>query len=155
MTAKRELGNMSFIDRRGNKVNSCRYNCKKNTGKAYAFFNCSASKEEIEAELPTIREYARTPEELDLSLVEGMNNLESRAKQRNDTKLLSLAQGAGRAGRRYCLEGTYPNSDNLSTATELKDVLNTAYASDLFPEGKFHREVLYFNEQERDWFELE
>lgn len=151
------MEHQQFVERNGKSVIVTKENPRNplSIGQAYAFFDCPASKEEIEAELPTIREYAQTPKELELSLVEGMDNLESIAKQRNDTKLLSLAEGAREVGRRYCLEGTYPSSDNSSTAVELKDILNTAYASDLFPVGKFHREVLYFNEQEQDWFELE
>ena len=41
-------------------------------GKAYAFFNCKASKGDIEGELPFIREFVKTPNELELTLMEGM-----------------------------------------------------------------------------------
>ena len=44
-------------------------------GKAYAFFNCRASKEKIEAELPTIRDLVETPYGLELSLKEGTDHL--------------------------------------------------------------------------------
>jgi len=43
------------------------------TGKAYAFFDCRASKGKIERFLPVIREYIQTPKTLELSLTEDPN----------------------------------------------------------------------------------
>ena len=66
-------------------------------GKAYGFFNCKASKEKIEAELPTIRKLVKTPSKLELSLIEGVENL------RGDQDLVELAQKAQNSGIRYVL----------------------------------------------------
>ena len=47
----------------------------KKTGKAYAFFDCKASKQSIEELLPHIRESVKTPNALELSLMEDIGTL--------------------------------------------------------------------------------
>jgi len=107
-------------------------------GKAYAFFNCNASKETIEAEIPTIRNLVKTPNELELSLTENMNAL------RGDSQLLQIAEEAKEAGINYVMEGTYPYATNRQTADELSGILNQAYQSPLYDEGeKFIGEIVY------------
>lgn len=64
-------------------------------GKAYGFFHCRASQQEIEAELPFIRRLVNAPSQLELSLIEGVENL------KGDSDLLALAK---KAGLRYVLK---------------------------------------------------
>lgn len=107
-------------------------------GKAYGFFHCRASRQEIEAELPFIRELVNTPSQLELSLIEGVENL------KGDSALLALAQKAGEAGLRYVLEATYPNATNQKTAEEVAAILNQTYQTPLYEEGEpFFGEVVY------------
>jgi len=108
------------------------------TGKAYAFFNCNASKEEIEAEIPHIRRLVRTPKNLELSLTEGFENLTG------DVELRSVAQEAQAQGIKYILKAKYPNQDNERTAGELTRILNQAYQSPLYQQGEpFSGAVVY------------
>ncbi len=144
-------------------------------GKAYGFFDCSASKELIEGELPTIRELARTPPRLELSLVEGPNEdlnaiaragSEGRAfnheydwvtaaiKRGGDldlhfSRFVRLAQvidiGKG-CGTRYAVVATYLEATNKQTADELAAVLNQAYQSQLYQEGEQFRGEIFYEE---------
>ena len=66
MTSKREIKPYAFIDRQGNKITRA-YHMARQAGTAYGFFNCRASKQEIEAELPTLRSLAQTPNQLGIS----------------------------------------------------------------------------------------
>lgn len=126
MANKREFPrDMSFVDRQGIVVHPSRedYNSRKSTkvGKAYAFFNCEASKGDIEKELPFIRKCVKTPNALELSLMEGTDTLTG------DAQLLQIAKEATDAGRRYVMEATYSNATNHQTADEVASVLNQAY----------------------------
>ena len=143
MANKREFTrDMSLVDRQGNVVRPSRkdYNTRKSArvGKAYAFFNCEASKEDVEKELPFIRECVETPNALELSLMEGTDVLTG------DTQLLQIARDAKDAGIRYVMEGTYPNATNHQTADEVASILNQAYQSPLYEKGEqFMGEVVY------------
>jgi len=114
-------------------------------GRAYGFFDCSASKEAIEAELPTIRRLVKTPSELELSLTEGMDGVRSFSLLlRGDLRLLSLIQEAEQSGMRYMLKADYPNESNRKTADELSSILNQAYQSPLYNKGEtFRGEIVY------------
>ena len=108
-----------------------------NIGKAYGFFDCRASKEEIEAEIPTIRKLVQTPSELELSLM--LNETFSGPKD-----LASIAREAREAGVKYVIEATYPDRTNKQTAQELGTILNQAYQSPLYQEGEqFKGQVVY------------
>lgn len=133
---------MSFVDRQGNVVHLSKedYNSRKSTksGKAYAFFDCKASKGDIERELPFIRECVKTPNELELSLMEGTDTL------KGDSQLFQIAKEAKKAGIKYVMEATYPNATNHQTADEVVSVLNQAYQSPLYQKGEqFRGEVVY------------
>jgi len=107
-------------------------------GKAYGFFDCTYSKEKIEQELPKAKELAKTPSELELSLIEGTENL------RGDNDLMSIARDAKRSGMKYVFEATYDGETNEKTADELEVILNMVYASPLFEKGeKFYGKVVY------------
>ena len=108
------------------------------TGKAYAFFNCRASKIEVEKELPFIRECVKTSNALELSLMESMDDLTG------DSQLLQIAQDVKNAGIRYVMEATYPDATNRQTADEVVSILNQAYQSPLYEKGEeFRGEVIY------------
>lgn len=111
---------------------------KPKTGRAYAFFDCGASKEEIERELPSIRKCVQTSSALELSLMEGTNNLTG------DSQLLQIAKEAKNAGIKYVMEATLPNATNRQTADELATILNQSYQSPLYQEGEqFRGKVVY------------
>ncbi len=111
-------------------------------GKAYGFFNCNASKEAIEAELPTIRELVLTPSKLELSLIEGVEAL------KGDSKLMALAQEAKESGNiRYVLEATYPRATNRNTADEVAAILNQAYQSPLYQKGEEFYGAIFYKEK--------
>jgi hypothetical protein len=107
-------------------------------GKAYGFFDCKASKAEIEAELPTIRELMQTPSALELSLVEGPENVSG------DDRLKLIAKAANRM--RYGIEATYRGATNRATADELAMILDQAYQSPLYQEGEQFRGEIVFEE---------
>lgn len=169
MEHKRSL-EYEFVDREGTLVRSTREGLKP-LGKTYGFFDCSASKEEIEAELPTIRDFAQTPETLELYLTEGqeislkeiaqkasrgacdeLDSDYSAPKQGKNpkNKLSRLARllqrvdiGMG-SGTKYTIEATLPNATNEKTADELSAILNQAYQSPLYQEGEeFRGEVVF------------
>lgn len=125
-------------------------------GKAYGFFDCEASKEAIESELPEIRNLVQTPSQLELSLMEGPNEdlrsiaraasegssfnheydlvttaiKEGRELDKHVSRFVRLAQiidiGKG-SGVRYAMTAKYPGATNEKTADELAAVLNQAY----------------------------
>jgi len=139
---RRDLGDMSFIDRQGKLVQPSRedHHAKKpaKAGKAYAFFDCNASKKEIEDTMPEIRKDAETPSELELSLIEGPSNLNG------DAELLEIAENAKNSGVRYVIEATYPGKSNRKTADKLVTLMNQTYQSPLYQHGEpFTGEVTY------------
>ncbi len=98
-----------------------------NVGTAYAFFYC-----------------AQTPSALELSLTEGMENVQG------NPQVVTLAQDAGQQGMRYVLQATYPQATNKATANEVADILNQANQSPLWHEGEEYRgAVVYW--QDNDW----
>lgn len=112
-------------------------------GKAYGFFDCNASKKEIEVELPTIRDLSKTPSKLELSLIEGVDRL------KGDSDLMSIAKEAKEANMKYVMEATYPGTTNKATADELATILNQAYQSPLYQKGEqFRGEIIYKKEGE-------
>ena len=110
-------------------------------GRAYGFFYCNASKQEIETELPTIRELVETPSQLELSLIEGMDNL------KGDKRLTALAQEAKQDGINYVLQATYPNMTNKDTADEVASILNQAYQSPLYQAKEPFRGAIVYEEK--------
>ena len=109
-------------------------------GKAYGFFDCSASKQEIEKTLPSIREAVATPAKLELSLIEDVENL------KGPNKLTSIAQEAKESGLKYVLEASYIGATNRQTADELSAVLNQAYQSPLYKNKEEFRGAIVYKE---------
>ena len=79
-------------------------------GKAYAFFYCSATKADIEKELPKARDAAQVPNNLELILTKGINPNDFE----HDYQLKELA-----------------HSTNKDTAKQLGNVQNMLYSSSL------------------------
>ena len=112
---------------------------KKQAREAYAFFNCGASKQEIEKELPDIRDAVKTPSQLELSLTEGIN-----PESFKHPELKTIAQNAKEAGIRYFMKACYRNFGNKQTADELTGILNQAYQSPLYQDKEeFRGKVVY------------
>ena len=107
-------------------------------GRAYGVFDCRASNDRIEAEMPSIRRYVRTPSDLDLCLTEGPENL------RGDTEVRAIARHAQRQGVRYALEAKCPGATNRGTADEIAAVLDQAYQSPLFDDGEPFRGAIVY-----------
>jgi hypothetical protein len=114
---------------------------KKQVGEAYAFFNCRASKGEIERELPDIRDAVKTPNQLELSLTEGIN-----PEIFKHPELRSIAQDAKDAGIRYFMRASYRDASNKQTADELSSILNQAYQSPLYQDKEEFRGGIFFEE---------
>ena len=114
-----------------------------NEGRAYAFFDCRASKEQIVAELPTIRECVKTPSNLELSLTEGvMKFVGTRvltSTLKNKSQLIAIAKEAKEGGMRYVLEARYEGATNKQAADEVSSVLNQAYNSPLYADKEEFR----------------
>jgi hypothetical protein len=102
-----------------------------NYGEAYAFLKCRASRDEILREMPYIRMQAKTPANLELTLIEDPSKLEE------DQNLMEIVREASEDGMRYALRARLPDATNIKTADELADILNQAYQSPLYcPEKK-------------------
>lgn len=117
--------NQQFVDRSGQLVRPVRDSKGKPTlipvGRAYAFFRFTYPRQKIQDELPFIRESVKTPNELELSLMEELKNLNT------ESQLFQIAKEAKDKGMNYVIEGTYPNATNNKTAEELHAILNALY----------------------------
>ena len=162
---------MSFTDRQGQVVHPSRedYNSRKsaNVGEAYALFDCSASKEDIEAELPFIRSLVKTPQKLELLLTEGVTWDSKLGKELQTHSVQSIKEGRERSimlsgetllrvllhiGCRYFMQAKYPNATNEKTADELAVVLNQAYQSPLYQVGEPPKGVIVYKEGDQYTF---
>ena len=104
-------------------------------GKAYGFFDCDATEEEIKREIPFIRKCVNTPSKLELTLTDDMGSLNT------DPKVLKIAK---EADMKYVMKASYPDATNEQTADELSAVLNQAYQSDLYQSGeRFNGKIIY------------
>ncbi len=112
------------------------------TGKAYGFFDCKASKKEIETELSTIRRLAKIPSELELSLTELADV--SVFSLHGNPQLYSIVKDAKEAKMGYYMEALYPNTTNKAAADEIATILNQTYQSPLYKKGEpFKGEIVY------------
>ncbi len=92
-------------------IGSCILSLRKmtNIGKAYGFFDCRASIDEIQAEIPKVRSLVKVPSRLELSLQEQSG-----------------------IGNKYLLTGSFPANDNGHSASELMAVFNQLYQTPLY-----------------------
>lgn len=102
-------------------------------GKAYAFFYCGASRGELERELPSARERAKAPAELELKLTEGIKP----DYFEHDAQLMELAQDACAMRNNYSLMAYLPHATNEKAANHLVNVQDALYQSPLHE--RFHR----------------
>lgn len=112
-------------------------------GLAYAFFDCDAAKEDIEGGLPTLREFAQTPNELELTLKEEI------APKDFIGDLKYIAKDAKRAGIRYQIQAKLPGYDNKRAADEVADILNQAYQSPLYSDKEQFRGKVFYEQSGR------
>ncbi|MBT4136254.1 hypothetical protein HOD75_02160 [archaeon] len=128
----------------------------KKIGKAYAFFDSDASYEELERDMPEIRDYAQTSEGLQLLLHRGSSRLQvsdrpdTLTKEPKDYRVLSSRLSGGVARERkslermdYVLEASCEGMSNERVAGELGDVLNTIYRMYDEDSGQFNGAVVY------------
>jgi len=109
---------------------------KQGTGRAYGFFYCSASKREIEEQLPLARKV--TPNELELTLIDSINPNDFNS----DPELKELSESALKEfGNNYAITATLPNATNRQTASELGDFINALYFNTPLTE-KFYKDGL-------------
>lgn len=133
-----------FTNRKGERVRVVRGQATPvPVGQAYAFFDCTTSKREIEGEIPTIRDLTQVPNELELHLTEGTTSF------REEGELKQLMGEAREAGMRYVMKAQYPTATNRQAADELAAVLNQAYQSPLFRKGEPFRGAIFYNDQNR------
>lgn len=107
-------------------------------GKAYGFFDCRSSKDEIEESMPKIRKYAQTPLKVGLSLTDDLGRITG------DSDLMAIAEDARNEGMRYALEATYRGATNREVADEVEGFLNQTYQTQLFDKGEpFRGDVIF------------
>lgn len=158
------------VDRKGQLVRVIKESPTKPipVGEAYAFFDCDASMYEIEEEaMPDIRRDAQTPKGLELVLSEGVSGLNLDKKLReaiqypDDYRILSESrkeemtkrEAIPAANLRYALVARLPNSDNLKTARELRDITN--YISFLNEDSSLFRCAVVYAEKDGEYRLLE
>ena len=101
-------------------------------GKAYGFFNCRLSKEELERELASSRHIARTPSAIYLM---------DTATVKREPEIMEFVRMSNELGMKYTIEATYENATNRKTAQELGDVLNVLFYS--IGEGQELLEIIF------------
>ncbi len=94
---------------------------------------------DITAELPTIRNMAQTPNQLEL-ITESVDNL----PVQGDSALKALVGQAKNAGMRYVLQARYQGATGKETAGELAAVVNQSYQSPLYQRDEPFRGELAF-----------
>lgn len=114
------------------------------TGEGYAFFDCRASKKEIEATIPTIRALVRTPAQLELSLTQGIN-----PREFNNPQLRSIAQDAKDVGLRDTMRTRFRGVGQRNVADEAAGILNQAYQSQLYQDDEKFRGGIFYKENGR------
>ena len=127
------------------------------TGKAYAFFDCDASKKEIEDSEQDIRSEARTPQGLQMLLYEGVSELQlderlsEQIQYPDDYRVMSserVNQGYELESRplssmKYALVASYDGATNETTANELGDIVNTIHRQFNKDQGLFRGAIVY------------
>lgn len=132
------------------------------TGKAYAFFDCDASKEQIERSIPSLRRDAMTPEGLQLLLHEGTSGLQFdkaltelikfpedyRVKSSKWRKQDHEEERKPLANMKYVLEADYNRASNKDAASELGDLLNVIHYEFNRDQSFFRGEIVYEENKE-------
>ena len=128
--------------------------------RAYAFFDCDASKQELEKSGSHIRNEAKTPKGLQLLLNEGISGLQldktlaEQIQYPDDYRVMSnerIKQGYEKerrplASMKYVLVATYMGASNDDAANELGDVINVIHKMFNKDQGIFRGSVVYEKE---------
>ena len=95
------------------------------TGIAYKFFNCRAeSAQAIEAVLPDAKHASEASSGLEISVIDGLENL----PQDTSEEIMKVAlKEAKPAGIRYAMQAKLPGATNTQTAIELHTVVSMMY----------------------------
>ena len=126
-------------------------------GRAYAFFDCDASKEEVEKSMPDVRSEAKTHKGLQMLLHEGISGLQldemlsEQIQFPDDYRVMSserLNQGYQEerrplASMKYALVGSCERVSNEDVANELDDVVNVIYRRFNIDQGLFRGAIVY------------
>ncbi len=104
-------------------------------GTAYAFLDRN-----IEPELPALRSMTQTPNDLEISVIEGVKNLPTQ----RDPALKTIVRQAQDAGMNYVLQARYRGATGKQTAGKLATVVNQAYQSPLYQKDEPFRGELVF-----------
>ncbi len=111
-------------------------------GNAYALFACRASKDEIEKELPVLRNVAQTPGSLETKLFSGVPDLPETREHPDLRDILHVARGEG---INYTMAAQSPRLTNKQAAGELTHLLDIVYAGSslYYPKEPFRGQVVY------------
>jgi len=113
-------------------------------GKAYGFFQCDASLEEIAAVLPEVREYSETPLPVEFFFMHAGDALLPAPD------MMDLLEEGRTHGQNYAVEAFYPGKKHEEAADELKLMLQGLYRSGLYPECQdFFGDIVF--KKGRDW----
>jgi len=112
-------------------------------GEAYAFFDCSAPREQVAEEISYIRDLVKTPKTARLRL--GERGVPCISHNSLDEELLGIALDAHKAKVKYALTvGPSPCMNNRQAADELGAILNQAYLSPLYQQDEpFRGRIVY------------
>ena len=102
------------------------------SGRSYGIFDCNASKQRIQAELPKLRRLTGTPSDLELS-IRDIDDV------RGDSDLMPRIRDAKKAGMRYVAEADCPNATNADAARALTIISNQGYQSPLWKKDEPYR----------------
>lgn len=93
---------------------------EESVGKAYGFFYYAGRTNTIsKVLLPQIRKCTKTPSELSLDLVEGVDNLDTE----NDSALVKIVQQAKRQHMSHAMKATLPGMGNRRAANFLGNIM--------------------------------
>lgn len=94
-------------------------------GRACTYFNCNAtSAQAIRDVLPNARHTSEAPNDLEISVIDGIEHLPADTP----SKIMDVAlKEAKPAGIRYVMEATLPGATNIQTAQHLHGVLDMMY----------------------------
>ncbi len=128
---------------------------KEMIGKAYAFFDCDASKKQIEESMPQIRQDARTPRGLQMLLHEGISDLKldktlaEQIQYPDDYRVVSSKrqvfeqESKPLSSMRYTLVASYTGASNEDVANELGDITNIIHTRFNRDQGIFRGAIVY------------
>lgn len=141
---EKEVKHYAFTDKKGRQITRENQptnpgSIDKKVGKAYAFFYCGGKTENISERLPYIKDKYETPSELDLNLVEGINNLNTK----KDSALVEIVEQAKRQRMSHVLEADLPNAGNKKTADLLGDIMTGINYSLYDKKEPFYAGIVY------------